>query len=58
MKSYRRTVYVTADGKEFYDEKEAMEHEKDLEQSANTLIKHSNHFKLIHIPFDDKFFFF
>lgn len=52
MKSYRRTVYVTADGKEFYDEKEALQHEKGLEQSANTLIKRSNHFKLIEIPFD------
>ena len=52
MESYHRTVYVTADGREFYDEKEALQHEKDLEQSANTLIKRSNHFKLIEIPFN------
>ena len=52
MESYHRAVYVTADGREFYDEKEALQHEKDLEQSANILIKRSNHFKLIDIPFD------
>ena len=50
MESYHRTVYVTADGKEFYDEKEALQHEEGLEQSANTLIERSNHFKLIYIP--------
>lgn len=52
MTSYNRTVYVTADGKEFYDENEALRHEKDLEQSTNTLIERSNHFKLIYIPYD------
>ena len=52
MESYKRTVYVTVDGKEFYDENEATAHEETLNKRADALDQFSPHFNLIEVPYN------